>query len=254
MTPDPDSWPELIYRFVEHYRWEPQHLGPDRTGFYRKIRTQEVPLNLLFNMLLHVLPSAVLREWLGSVLPLRSSGTALRVRMPCDAPFGQPDVQIESEGERIFIELKVTAHTGLEQAQKYVLLHARCRNQDLPTPKQPSLLYVTRDGLTAHWTPTRQRPVDARALLLLLQAAPLTAQLATSHAALDLREQYHLVLDSLQLGACRWQELADSLAAIRQNLPDSTQCFVAGFLHDLTRRGLWKPSDTARFGAAPETT
>ena len=39
MTIDRDIWPELVYRFVEHYKWEPQHLGPDTASLYRKVRS-----------------------------------------------------------------------------------------------------------------------------------------------------------------------------------------------------------------------
>jgi len=24
--PNRNTWPELLYRFIEHYKWEPQHL------------------------------------------------------------------------------------------------------------------------------------------------------------------------------------------------------------------------------------
>src|SRR5262249_16710744 len=47
---DRRAWPELVYRLVEHYKWEPQWLykGEPAHEFYKGIRQQEVPLNFLF--------------------------------------------------------------------------------------------------------------------------------------------------------------------------------------------------------------
>jgi len=68
-----DGWPEHTYRYVTHYFWEPQHLlrtessigAVKATGerkediVYRKLRTQEVPLNYLVNILLRIVPSGL---------------------------------------------------------------------------------------------------------------------------------------------------------------------------------------------------
>ena len=70
---DRHIWPEQLYRYVEHYFWEPQHLlktekarrraesrgeGKKET-FYRLIRSQEVPLNFTLNLVLRIVPSSV---------------------------------------------------------------------------------------------------------------------------------------------------------------------------------------------------
>jgi hypothetical protein len=67
-----DGWPERTYRYIEHYFWEPQHLlrtersvaeatarGESRVeAMYRRLRSQEVPLNYLLNVLLRIVPSS----------------------------------------------------------------------------------------------------------------------------------------------------------------------------------------------------
>jgi hypothetical protein len=47
------AWPELVYRLIEHYKWEPQHLckGQSAAKFYECIRRQEVPLTFLLQLL-----------------------------------------------------------------------------------------------------------------------------------------------------------------------------------------------------------
>ena len=88
---DRNAWPEHIYRYVEHYFWEPQHLIKTRsarlaakargekyvTAFYRVIRSQEVPLNLLLNIFLRVVPARVRTD-------------VMRVFMPADGQLGGP--------------------------------------------------------------------------------------------------------------------------------------------------------------------
>jgi hypothetical protein len=46
------------------------------------------------------------------------------LKFPSETKFTQPDVLIESDGARVFIEVKVDAKVKLEQVQKYALLHA----------------------------------------------------------------------------------------------------------------------------------
>ena len=58
---DSAAWPEFIYRLVEHYKWEPQHLRGSMAEFDARIRRQEVPLNFLLNILFRLLPSEAIR-------------------------------------------------------------------------------------------------------------------------------------------------------------------------------------------------
>jgi len=50
---DPCAWTEVVYRAIAHYAWEPHHKC-ERTvpQFIAAIRHHEVPLNLLFHLLL----------------------------------------------------------------------------------------------------------------------------------------------------------------------------------------------------------
>ncbi|MGV8041962.1 MAG: hypothetical protein AB2L07_18515 [Thermoanaerobaculaceae bacterium] len=148
MTRGVDLWPELIYRFVEHYRWEPQHLGPTTAAFYRKVRSQEVPLNLLFNLLLLMMPADAVRQLLRSALALSVDGPDLRVVTPRDKAFAQPDLHLESASERVLIEVKVDARLDLEQVQKYLLLHAKMDAQAAGASRQA--FSTSWPGATSH--------------------------------------------------------------------------------------------------------
>ena len=54
-------WPEFVYRLIEHYKWEPQHLRGTVAEFDTRMRRQEVPLNFLFNILLRWLSSDAIK-------------------------------------------------------------------------------------------------------------------------------------------------------------------------------------------------
>lgn len=150
MSDKRDIWPEFVYRYVEHYRWEPQHLGSTVDDFYAKIRRQEVPLNFLFNMLLYALPASYRRQLLGLAGVLNEAGPPLVVRNSRDRSFVQADMELDSELERVFVELKVTAKTGLDQVQKYLMLHALMAAED-GVSRQPSLIFVTKNTFPQHW-------------------------------------------------------------------------------------------------------
>ena len=174
-----DTWPELVYRFVEYYRWEPDKLGPTTSAFYRKIRSQEVPLNFLFNLLLYSMPVDLRRSAVAIDGCLPGGGPVLKVLNPWHTEFCQPDVHLESEAERVFLELKVNARTNLEQSQKYGLLHASLSRQDA-TPKRPVLIYVTRRDFSKHWTPQKEAPAMALELGNKLTTAELSTRLAAN--------------------------------------------------------------------------
>ena len=239
MTIDRDIWPELVYRFVEHYKWEPQHLGPDTASLYRKVRSQEVPLNFLFNILLHALPPRTSRSMLAITGAIQRRGPLLRVRNSKDTSFTQADVQLESENERIFIELKVRARTNLEQAQKYALLHTRLAADDL-THKKPSLLYITERDFRRHWSPAKEAPSDGRALARSLEHAKLSEKLARNREVRTLEPSYRVLCGELRVGFTTWQDVGDHLAGRTADAPDIARGFVGGFLSDLSRRQLWK--------------
>ena len=121
---DRNIWPEHIYRYVEHYFWEPRHLiktkgsrlaatarGEKRiNAFYRVIRSQEVPLNLLLNIFLRVIPSRARTNLLRVSLsgPSNLAGP-FQLLYGEDQEYTQPDVLLESNTERVLLEIKVDA-------------------------------------------------------------------------------------------------------------------------------------------------
>jgi hypothetical protein len=153
-----DGWPELTYRYIEHYAWEPQQLlltshgtaglrGQERIQkVYEKLRRQEVPLNYLLNLLLRLVPSTIRRECLEPFgIDLSDPGlSTLFLRTPWDYDHIQPDVHMESETTRVFIEVKLNAPLTLEQIKKYVKL-AKPDSSDNNT-KRPYVLFLVKSA------------------------------------------------------------------------------------------------------------
>lgn len=240
MTIDRDSWPEFAYRFVEHYKWEPQHLGPSTADFYRKIRSQEVPLNFLFNILLYALPPKTSRSLLAITGAIPADGPVIRVINAKDTSFTQADVQLESEHERIFIELKIRARTGIEQAQKYAMLHTALAAHDLMRMK-PYLLYVTEREFVRHWSPATDAPADGFALAHRLENGKLSEKLSRNREVRKLEPSYRSLCGKLKIGFTTWQNVGDHLARPVADASGIAQGFIDGFLSDLNHRKLWKP-------------
>jgi len=241
VTIDQDSWPEFVYRFVEHYKWEPQHLGPSTADFYRKIRSQEVPLNFLFNILLYALPPRTSRSLLAITGAIPAVGPLLRVINSNDTSFTQADVQLESEHERIFVELKIRARTGIEQAQKYAMLHTALAADDL-TRMDPFLLYVTEREFVRHWSPATDAPADGFALASRLENGELSEKLSKNREVRKLESRYRSLCGRLRIGFTTWQKLGDRLARPVTDASGIAQGLIDGFLSDLNHRKLWKPA------------
>lgn len=173
-----DGWPELTYRYIEHYYWEPDHLlhvtNKVRIAqlkaegkrpidqVYEGLRTQEVPLNYLLNVLLRIAPSSVRHNCLepfGVILSDPGLAT-LALKTPCDHDFVQPDVHLESETSRVFIEVKTKAELELKQIKKYVRLHTKL--DEIGGAKRAYVLFLVKpDVLTL--SDIRQSFTHARA-------------------------------------------------------------------------------------------
>src|SRR5689334_20125699 len=94
---DPCAWPELAYWFAEFFRLEPQHVRKTGPQFKKFIRSQEVPLNFLFLLLLRWLPPEAIRTLLQPFgLDDDVQLGRLQFLPPQDVGFTQPDVRIES--------------------------------------------------------------------------------------------------------------------------------------------------------------
>src|SRR5215510_12304894 len=145
-----EGWPELTYRFIEHYFWEPQQRlegarkplsaatsEPNATSLEsvrRRLRSQELPLNCLLNVLLRVVPRSVRRAAIAPFgVPVDSPALeGLVLKAPKDFKFIQPDVHLESTRARLFIETKIEAPLMLEQIEMYVRLHEKLAAADNP--------------------------------------------------------------------------------------------------------------------------
>ena len=159
-----DGWPELTYRYIEHYYWEPQHLFRDANSariantnvsgeksiqqVYQRLRSQEVPLNYLLNVLLRLAPSSIRTKCLESFNVDSSDPglSSLTLKTPCDYDSIQPDVHLESATARVFIEVKVKAHLTLKQIEKYIGLHEKL-NGDNGNRKSQYVLFLVKPDL-----------------------------------------------------------------------------------------------------------
>jgi hypothetical protein len=54
---------------------------------------------------------------------------AFPLQLPVNVGFTQPDVCLESEPTRVFIELKLNSTIDVQQVQKYLLLHAEYHDE-----------------------------------------------------------------------------------------------------------------------------
>lgn len=264
VTNDPNSWPELTYSYVEFYFWEPQHLLRTKTSIAaaekrgekrpeairRKLRSQEVPLNHLLNVFLRLVPTSVRLACLESfgieTLDLRGLGL-LKGR---ETDFTQPDIQLESEGARVFIEIKIDAKLTLQQIQKYLLLHAYLDNE--VKKKRPYLLLLLKNSLKKfpdiELEPLHGEGPAAYAQRVVAEA-PLPEKLVKMKPIRPIVGAYHGVLQESKFGASTWQILGDRIQqemAQRQakggELGEMLGNIGGDFLLELQCRGLWCPA------------
>ncbi len=245
-----NNWPDLVYRLVEHYKWEPQHLlmGESADSFYENIRRHEVPLTFLFQILLRLTSSktisALLKEF-------AISGGAVaddewRLLYPEDAKFTQPDAWIESDRSRVFIEIKVVAPLRVEQVQKYLLLHAQQDFRD--GQKRPYLFFLTASDFVKCWRPQLGTitPNDIQAFLRSETAADLPKRLQKLAQQGGEAERYDAVKQDVTYGTATWASFGQALEAVCSRLKqdganDVEISIINDFLHELRIRKLWAP-------------
>ena len=262
---DRDTWPEQLYRYVEHYFWEPQHLiktekaarAARRRGernieaFYRLIRSQEVPLNYCLNLVLRVVPpgvrAAFLRQFHVDCAP--SDILDPQLLHGEDHPFTQPDVLLQTSTQRFFVELKVTGSASINQIEKYARLHAHLDRQE--DQREPYLYFLTPGPVEHGWRPKLQRAVLERdglqvfARKALKQRKPSLKQLTESIGPAP-EASYDSVIDALRIGHATWQTIGDCLCSERDSrftqggeIADVMNSLIGDFLTDLEARGLW---------------
>ncbi len=239
------AWPELVYRFIEFYKWEPQHLrrGQPVKEFQDGVRRGEVPLNFLFLRLLRWSPPETIRMLVNQFgLNDDSELGDLLLAFSQDTAYTQPDVRIESETARVFIELKVDSKIKLEQVHKYLLLHAEL---DIASGgEQPYLFVLTRSGFAKHWAPRGEATNDIQAFLYSKTInSPLREQLAKRIRDPRLLARYELVKRDVRYGAATWKSVGQCLASICEQCKqaggrDTDVRIISDFVGDLERRGL----------------
>jgi hypothetical protein len=241
---DPCAWTEVLYRAIVHYAWEPQHKR-HRTvrEFLDAIRHHEVPLNLLLYLLLRWSPPHTVRRLLKpfgidpSVVQLGD----LRVTCPSDRIYTQPDLCLESDMTRIFIEVKVGSKTGLPQVQKYLLLHADEDNRH-GVQKTPYLLFLTQVEFVKHWSPHTAAAGDVHDFL---RATTKDAGIGTfaKGANRQLLERYDEVKATIQYGAATWKSVGGLLVRVCEEYQqagrhDTDIRIISDFITELRQRDL----------------
>jgi hypothetical protein len=245
-----DTWPELTYRFIEHFKWEPQHLakGESTAVFREGIRKKEVPLNFLFNLLFHAMPAV----WIArTVEAFEGSETTsvpidLAPRFPHEVSFSQPDILLEGSADRVWIECKVDAKTDIEQIQKYLALHAYLNS--VGERRRPWMLFVTRGSLAQHWaSPSERLRVKEQgvgAVHELLRAAADVPKFLSGRTHQGLQADYDQSRHDVLIRQATWQQVGDALHSLTELELDNPLAtplhrMIRGFLGDLESRQLW---------------
>jgi hypothetical protein len=244
MNQPDDGWPELTYAYVKHYFWEPQHLTHTEASLVRAmkhhkkridavdelLRTEEVPLNYLLNVLLRIAPASLRRTCLKPFgIDLMDPGLAtLDLRTPEDVASIQPDVQLESDKSRVFIELKVESKLTLEQIRKYVRRHQGLNTHPRPAKKPYVLLLVKDDQLRLYDDKSVRQDFSFDAL---------------GEVIPQLHEPY---AGEVTFGVTTWLALGEALYAdLRRRREEQTdslemlEVLVGDFLKDLKSRHPW---------------
>lgn len=248
-----DGWPEISYQYLMHYFWEPGHLllKKDRVAIDRKVaqakrrgekgrirdivydqmQAEEVPLNYLLNVLLRLAPASIRQQCLEPFgIDLSFPGlTSLTLKTPAEYNFRgahlktQPDVHLESDTARVFIEVKVNATLTFQQVQKYARLHRKL--DDINGPKRAYLLFLVKPHV------------------LTLSDIKRSFDHASSGDALT--ELLGPEADGITLGSTTWAALAEVLTremAWRSEQPSESvemlAVLIGDFLEELKRREL----------------
>ncbi|MFZ2157047.1 MAG: hypothetical protein WAV72_13130 [Bradyrhizobium sp.] len=240
---DDNSFSDLLYRFIAHYKWEPQHLLGSMKEFEGRARLQEVPLNFLLNAFLRFSSSATIASLLtecgfsDSELAART----LELKFPSETKFTQPDVLIESDKVRVFIEVKVDSKVKLEQVQKYALLHA---TMNIQKKKRPYLMFLTKYPFPEWWSPSKDRSssADVRSFLgeRLADAQGFDFLKRVPEEAII--KEYEEVRRSIKFGAHTWNSFGNHLKVLSADLvknPDREVevRVIDDFLSELRKRG-----------------
>jgi hypothetical protein len=238
-----NSFSDLLYRFIAHYKWEPQHLIGSVREFEDRVRKQEVPLNFLLNAFLRFSSSATIKSILTECgfADFELAHQTLELKFPSETKFTQPDVLIESDDIRVFIEVKVDSTVKLEQIQKYALLHATMNIQE---KKRPYLMFLTKHPFPEWWSPTKDRIPSAGVHSFLGERLAQAEGFAFLKRTPDeaILRQYEEVKQSIKFGAHTWNSFGNHLKVLSADLVENPDRevevrVVSDFLCELRQRG-----------------
>lgn len=237
---DPCEWPQLLYRFAEFFRWEPQHNGEKVEEFRQTIRRLEVPLNYFFMVFLRLSPPGTIRQLLAAFgLGDEVELGEVFLRAPVSTKYTQPDVRLESKTARIYIEIKVRGKVRIQQVQKYLLLNAEMDTRY--GCKQPYLLFLTPKDFSKHWENSEVAIDDVHRTI---SRRVIESRLGSlEKIASEMREQYDNAVHAVRYGATTWRSVGLVLQRVRDQQGQAAESYAAtavltDFIAELQRRGL----------------
>lgn len=141
----------------------------------------------------------------------------LESKFPLEKKFTQPDVLIESDESRIFIEVKVDSKVKLEQVQKYALLHATMNSRE---KKRPYLMFLTKDPFPEWWSPSKDRAssTDLHSFLNGRLAGAKGFDFLKSNPDGRILKEYEDVKRSIKFGVHTWNSLGNQLKVLSLDL------------------------------------
>lgn len=235
------AWPELAYRLLKYFRWEPQHNGASAKDFKRTVRRLEVPLNYFFLLLLRWSSPHTIRILLRP-FEVNESQKFSRIQLAplLETDYTQPDVCVESERARIFIEIKRKyGKIKLHQVQKYLLLHAEMDQRS--GEKEPFLFFLTPDSFAKHWSPATTGIGDVVEFLRSRVQAPLGK--LEERISQEVLARHRSVQAEVQYRAATWQQVCDSLVGAQDRdgpcvYSETELRILADFVAEVERRGM----------------
>jgi hypothetical protein len=268
MLLDNNTWPDQLYRLADLLYWEPHRLNMQKrrkgsmaefAQAMNKLRTLEVPLNLLFNMTLRLSPQRIKRQLLNCFVPAADVSFGQQIEYvsiydhlnSTDIEFIQPDTVLESEQARICLELKIDAVLTLDQAYKYLALLGHWARQSNAS-KTPYLFFLTKKALAAQWDSKERtriftEPDDLVSLANHVGIAASPQTFNWNPSGVPFVDAINQVKGHVRLGWASWQMVGDSLQAELTSLdlesPSERDEMLANllgdFLAELSRRRLW---------------
>ncbi len=261
MFQNKDSWVEQIYQYVEYYYWEPQYLNKKTSiaEVRATMRKTEAPLNAILNVSLRLLPSRILTNLL-SLFSKADFGKEFALIdilsiIPETGHFAQPDIALETNTSRIFIETKIKADFTLPQTYKYIFLHAWWSQITGIYNKQPFIFFLSPNDIHKQWVAKERNKIFVKdnsvtSIVEYLNENPLPLKLGNLYSTEFLHKDTREILNIQQLGSTTWQNIGDYLndefENIKQQIHDDSQEVITkiiyDFLSELKNRNLYIPN------------